>query len=119
MNDVVTSEARFEALGLTLPEVPAPAGNYVHAVRTGNLLYLAGKGPRHSKGKVGADVSVEQAYEDAKEVGLILIAVLKQELGSLSRVGQIVKVLGMVNAVPDFGQQPKVIAALHRSSVGQ
>ena len=110
MNDAATSpEARLEALGLELPAVPTPAGNYVHAVRTGNLLFLAGKGPRNSTGKVGAEVSVEQAYEDAKEVGLILIAVLKQELGSLSRVTQIVKVLGMVNAVPEFGQQPKVI----------
>lgn len=104
-----TPEARLEALGLQLPAVPKPAGNYVHAVRTGNLLYLAGKGPGNSTGKVGSAVSVEQAYEDAREVGLVLIAVLAQELGSLSRVRQIVKVLGMVNAEPDFGQQPSVI----------
>lgn len=108
MNDS-TPEARLEALGIELPAVPAPAGNYVHAVRTGNLLYLAGKGPGQSKGKVGADVSVEQAYQDAREVGLVLIAVLKQELGELSRVSQVVKLLGMVNAVPEFGQQPQVI----------
>ena len=104
-----TPEARLEALGLQLPAVPKPAGNYVHAVRTGNLLYLAGKGPGNSTGKVGNEVSVEQAYEDAREVGLVLIAVLAQELGSLSRVKQIVKVLGMVNAEPGFGQQPGVI----------
>ena len=102
-------QARLESLGISLPEVPAPAGNYVHAVRTGNLLYLAGKGPATSRGKVGGDVSVEQAYEDAREVGLILIAVMAQELGSLDRVSRIVKVLGMVNGVPEFGEQPKVI----------
>ena len=104
-----TPEARLSQLGLELPAIPTPGGNYVHAVRTGNLLYLAGKGPSESKGKVGADVSVEQAYADAREIGLVLIAVLKEELGELSRVKQVVKLLGMVNAVPDFGQQPKVI----------
>ena len=104
-----TPEQRLASLGVELPAVPAPAGNYVHAVRTGNLIYLAGKGPSNSTGKVGAEVSVEQAYEDAREVGLILIAVLAQELGSLSRVKQVVKLLGMVNATPEFGQQPKVI----------
>ena len=83
-------------------------GSYVHAVQTGNLLFLAGKGPR-STGKVGAEISVDQAYQDARQTGLTLIAVMKQELGSLDRVTRIVKVLGMVNATPDFGDQPKVI----------
>jgi enamine deaminase RidA (YjgF/YER057c/UK114 family) len=101
-------DARLEELGITLPQVPAPAGNYVHAVRTGNLLHLAGKGPR-STGKVGADVSVDQAYEDARATGLILLAVMKQALGTLDRVARVVKVFGMVNAAPDFGDQPKVI----------
>jgi enamine deaminase RidA (YjgF/YER057c/UK114 family) len=101
-------DARLDELGITLPEVGAPMGSYVHAVQTGNLLFLAGKGPR-STGKVGAELSVEQAYEDARQTGLTLIAVMKQELGSLDRVTRIVKVLGMVNATPDFGDQPKVI----------
>jgi enamine deaminase RidA (YjgF/YER057c/UK114 family) len=103
--------ARLAELGIELPPVPSPAGNYVHAVRTGNLLYLAGKGPIDSsaRGKVGADVSVEDAYQHARQVGLTLLAVMQQELGSLDGVKQIVKVLGMVNAVPDFGQQPAVI----------
>jgi enamine deaminase RidA (YjgF/YER057c/UK114 family) len=103
------TELRLEQLGLTLPSVPAAAGNYVHAVRTGNLLFLAGKGPSASTGKVGADISQEDAYAAAKEVGLVLIAVLKEELGDLDRVARVVKVLGMVNAVPEFEQHPAVI----------
>ena len=105
----MTIEERLADLGIELPPVPAPAGNYVHAVRTGNLLYLSGKGPGNVTGKVGGGISVEDAYRHARETGLILIAVMRQELGSLDRVNRIVKVLGMVNAVPDFGQQPKVI----------
>lgn len=101
--------AKLNELGITLPTVAAPMGNYVHAVQTGNLLYLSGKGPSQSRGKVGAEVSTETAYQDAREVGLILISAMQDELGSLDRVRRIVKVLGMVNAAPDFGQQPKVI----------
>lgn len=107
----VSAEARIAELGIEIPEVPGPAGNYVHAVRTGNLLYLSGKGPQDSSavGKVGTDFTTEQAYQHARQVGLTLIAVMKQELGSLDNVTRIVKVLGMVNAAPDFGQQPQVI----------
>lgn len=107
----MSAESKIQELGLELPAVPGPAGNYVHAVQTGNLLYLAGKGPAdpNAKGKVGADISVEDAYEHARQVGLTLIAVMKDELGSLDRVTRIVKVLGMVNGAPDFGQQPQVI----------
>ncbi len=92
----------------SLPPVPTPAGNYVHAVRTGNLLFLAGKGVLVT-GKVGVEFTKEQGYEFARETGLILLAVMKQELGSLRRVKRVVKVLGMVNATPDFGDQPFVI----------
>jgi enamine deaminase RidA (YjgF/YER057c/UK114 family) len=102
-------DARLEELGITLPEVREPMGNYVRAVRTGNLLFLSGNGPSQSRGKVGAEVSVEQAYEAARETGLNLLAAMKQELGSLDRVARVVKVFGMVNAAPDFGQQPQVI----------
>ena len=105
----MTIDERLVDLGIELPPVPAPAGNYVHAVRTGNLLYLSGKGPGNVTGKVGGGISVEDAYRHARETGLILIAVMRQELGSLDRVSRIVKVLGMVNAVADFGRQPKVI----------
>jgi enamine deaminase RidA (YjgF/YER057c/UK114 family) len=105
---IMSVEARLQELGITLPTVGAPMGNYVHAVRTGNLLFLSGKGPR-SQGKVGSSVTVEKAYDDAREVGLMLLAVMKEAAGSLDKVTRIVKVLGMVNAVPDFGQQPQVI----------
>ena len=83
-------DQRLEELGIELPEVPAPAGNYVHAVRTGNLLFLSGKGPGPAHGKVGAGVSVEEAYRHARDVGLVLIAVMRAELGSLERVARIV-----------------------------
>lgn len=102
-------EKRLEELGISVPEVPSPAGNYVHAVRSGNLLFLSGKGPGAARGKVGSEVSAQQAQRHAREVGLILIAVMKQELGDLDRVVRVVKVLGMVNADPDFGEQPRVI----------
>ena len=105
----MTIDERLNELGIELPPVPDPAGNYVHAVRTGNLLFLAGKGPGSVTGKVGAGISEEEAYRHARETGLILISVMRQELGSLDRVHRIVKVLGMVNAVPEFGRQPAVI----------
>ena len=81
----MTTEQKLAELGIELPAVPAAAGNYVHAVRTGNLLHLAGKGPGIT-GKVGGDVSQEDAYGAARETGLVLIAVLKDELGDLDRV---------------------------------
>lgn len=110
----MSPEARLKELKIALPPIPKPAGQYVHAVRTGNLLFLAGKGPRNADGstptgKVGRDVTTEDAYQHARSVGLTLIAVMKETLGSLDRVKRVVKVLGMVNAVPEFGDQPKVI----------
>ena len=88
--------------------------NYVSAVQTGNLLFLAGKGPlpvdgKRPSGKLGRDYTVEQGYEFARSTGLDLLAVMRSELGSLDRVKRVVKVLGMVNAVPDFADSPKVI----------
>ena len=111
----MTPEERLKQLGIDLGTVSAPVANYVNAVRTGNLLYLAGKGPRadahgvRPKGKVGRDFTAEQAYQHARTVGLDLLAVMKAELGSLDRVQRVVKVLGMVNAVPEFTDHPKVI----------
>jgi len=107
-------EKRLKELGIELAKPTTPMGSYVNAVRTGNLLYMAGKGPGlpgHPLpvGKVGRDFTVEEAYEHARSVGLSLIAAIKAELGDLDRVKRIVKVLGMVNAVPDFGHQPEVI----------
>jgi enamine deaminase RidA (YjgF/YER057c/UK114 family) len=108
------TERRLKELGIELAEPTSPMANYVNAVRTGNLLYLAGKGPGlpgHPLpvGKVGQEFTTEQGYEYARQVGLSLIAVMKAELGDLDRVRRIVKVLGMVNGTPDFGEQPEVI----------
>ena len=111
----MSAEARLKKLGIDLGTVSAPVANYVNAVRTGNLLFLAGKGPRagadgkRPSGKVGREYTAEQAYQHARTVGLDLLAVMKQELGSLDRVKRVVKVLGMVNAVPEFQDHPKVI----------
>jgi enamine deaminase RidA (YjgF/YER057c/UK114 family) len=108
-------EKRLEQLGIELPAATAPAANYVNAVLTGNLLFLAGKGPYRPEGGglhtgiVGQDVTVEEAYEHARLTGLHLIATIKAELGDLDRVVRIVKVLGMVNAAPGFTRQPEVI----------
>ena len=108
------TERKLGELGIELPKSTSPIANYVNAVRTGNLLYLAGKGPGlpgHPlpSGKVGRDFTREQGYEFARQTGLNLIAVMKAELGDLDRVKRIVKVLGMVNATPEFGEQPEVI----------
>jgi enamine deaminase RidA (YjgF/YER057c/UK114 family) len=105
----VSAEARIRELKLDLKTPSAPIANYVNAVRTGKLLYLAGKGPRGVKGKLGRDVTIEQGYQHARAVGIDLLAVMRAELGSLDKVRRVVKVLGMVNAVPDFEDQPKVI----------
>ena len=106
----MTAEKRLRELGIELLPVTPPVANYVNAVRTGNLLFLAGKGPAGgATGVVGREVTVEQAYQYARSTALALIAVMKDELGSLERVKRIVKVLGMVNAVPGFADQPRVI----------
>ncbi len=106
----MSAEKKLKALGITLAPVTPPVANYVNAVRTGNLLFLAGKGPASGvAGIVGKDITVEQAYGHARTTGLNLMAVMRDELGSLDRVKRIVKVLGMVNAVPGFTDQPKVI----------
>ncbi|SFR34824.1 Enamine deaminase RidA, house cleaning of reactive enamine intermediates, YjgF/YER057c/UK114 family [Robiginitalea myxolifaciens] len=109
-----TPEAILDSLGLELPVISAPVANYVNAVRTGNLIFLAGKGPRKADGtyitgKVGEDLTVEEGYEAARIVALNQLAVLKAELGELSRIKRVVKVLGMVNCSPDFGNQPEVV----------
>ena len=108
MEVYVAVTGKLISIEATLPPVPTPAGNYVHAVRTGNLLFLAGKGPT-ATGKVGIEYTKEQAYQFARETGLVLLAVIKQELGSLRKVKRVVKVLGMVNATPEFGDHPFVI----------
>ncbi len=107
-------EDRLTALGHELPDPGPPVANFVHAVRTGNLVYVSGQGPRRDgkfayTGKVGKDVDVETGRKAAELVMLNCLGVLKQELGDLDRVTRVVKLLGMVNCAPDFTGQPKVI----------
>ena len=110
----MSAEARLKQLGIILPSVPTPVANYVPYRIAGNLLFLSGQGPRDDNGnamtgKVGADVSVEEGYKRARRVGLGLLAAMRQSLGTLDRVDAVLKVLGMVNAVPDFKDHPRVI----------
>ena len=109
----MSAEARLKELGITLPTVPAPVANYLPYRVAGNLLFLAGQGPRTAdgkflSGKVGGEVSVEEAHKRARMVGLQLLAAARTALGSLDRVDTVVKMLCMVNAVPDFKDHPKV-----------
>ncbi len=110
----MSAEKRLKQLGIALDPVTPPVANYVNAVRAGNLLFLSGKGPSavagvRPRGKLGREFSVEQGYGFARSVGLALLAVMRSELGSLDRVKRVVKLLGMVNAEPDFADQPQVI----------
>lgn len=107
-------EEKLKQKGIVLPEVSSPVANYVNVVRTGNLLFLGGKGPLKPDGKyitgtLGKDLTIEQGYEAARLIALMQIAVLKKELGDLSKVKRIVKVLGLVNSADDFADQPKVM----------
>jgi enamine deaminase RidA (YjgF/YER057c/UK114 family) len=110
----MTPEEKLTSLGLVLPEVPVPVANYVPYRWAGNLLYLSGQGPKrpdgtYRPGRLGRDATIEEAYEDARLTGLNLLAVAKSALGELSRIEAVVKLLGMVNAEPDFSDHPKVI----------
>jgi enamine deaminase RidA (YjgF/YER057c/UK114 family) len=109
----MSAEAKLAELKLTLPTVPTPIANYVPFKRVGDVIYLSGQGPRkpdggYHLGKVGRDVTIEQAYEHAKIVGLGLLAAAKMAAGSLDKL-EVIKVLGMVNGVPEFADHPKVI----------
>ena len=110
----MSAEQRVKDLALDLPPPPKSAGNYVPGVQVGNLLFLSGCGPQRADGstivgKVGVDLDVEQAYAAARVAGLAMLARIRLVAGSLDRVARVVKVLGMVNAAPDFKEQPKVI----------
>lgn len=109
----MTPELRMKELGLELPPVFAPVGNYLGCQRSGDLLYVGGHGPTTKNGtilgKVGAAVSLEQGREAAKATALSMLATVRAELGSLDRVAQIIKVFGMVNCAPGFNRTPAVI----------
>ena len=113
-NEVSKVEERLAALGHTLPDPGTPVANFVNAVRAGNLVFLSGHGPRRDgeyvyRGKVGKEVDVETGRKAAELVVLNCLGSLKQEIGDLDRVKRVVKVLGMVNAAPEFTDHPKVI----------
>ncbi len=109
-----TPEQRLKKLGLKLPAVPSPVANYVPYKFAGNFLYMSGQGPRrpegtYSVGKLGQNISIQQGYLDAQLAGLQLLAVAKSALGELSRIEAVIKLLGMVNAEPDYSAHPEVI----------
>jgi enamine deaminase RidA (YjgF/YER057c/UK114 family) len=108
------ADARLNELGIELPPVSPPVANFIRARRVDNLLYLSGHGPIHpdgrrDQGKAGANLSVDQAKASARLTGLNLLATLRAELGSLDRIGKVIKVLGMVNSGPGFDRQPEVM----------
>lgn len=110
----MSAEGQIEQLGLELPPAPKPAGVYKPTVQVGNLLYVSGHGPLRPDGslmtgKVGSEIDEAQGKAAARQVGLAILATLRAELGSLDRVVRTVKVLGMVNAAPDFERHPQVI----------
>ena len=109
-----TPEDNLKNLGIQLPKSPKPVASFVHCVRVGNLLYLSGKGPARPDGtfmtgKVGRDLTIDSGYYAARLTAIAHLAVLKDELGDLSKVKRIVKVFGMVNCTENFYDQPKVI----------
>ena len=110
----MSAEQRLEDLGLSLPSGSAPAANYVNAVRSGSLLFIAGKAPlpengKLPRGKLGREFTVDDGYRFARSAALDLIAVARAELGSLDRVARIVEVQGFVNAIEEFEDHAKVL----------
>ncbi len=110
----MSAEAKLKDRNIELPAAPQPVGNYVGGVQVGNLLFMSGCGPRQPDnssitGKVGRDLDTEAGYQAARLVGFNMLANVKAQLGSLDRVKRVVKVLGMVNADPEFKEHPKVI----------
>jgi enamine deaminase RidA (YjgF/YER057c/UK114 family) len=111
---IMSAEARIAELNLEFPEAPKPGGNYTPVVEVGGMAYVSGHGPllpdgSMITGRVGADLTEEEGKQAARQVGLAILATLREHLGSLDRIERVVKVLGMVNAAPDFGSHPNVI----------
>jgi enamine deaminase RidA (YjgF/YER057c/UK114 family) len=110
----MSAETRIKELKLELPPAPKPVAVYRPVVVVGDLVYVSGHGPLKSDktlitGRVGADLTLEQGQAAARQVGLAILATLREHLGSLDKVKRLVKVLGMVNSAPDFLEHPKVI----------
>lgn len=110
----VDYDQKLADLNIELPVISAPIANFSHITQSGKTLYLAGKGPKmntgeYIKGKVGQDITVEEAYQASRQVAILQLAVLKSHLGDLNKVKRILKVTGMVNAAPDFENHPEVM----------
>ncbi len=110
----MSADARIAELQLQLPEAPKPGGIYTPAVQVGSMLYVSGHGPVQLDGtlitgRVGQDLTEEEGRNAARQVGLTILATVLTQLGSLDRIERVVKVLGMVNATPDFHRHPSVI----------
>jgi enamine deaminase RidA (YjgF/YER057c/UK114 family) len=110
----MSAEGRLKELGLQLPPPPKPAGVYKPVVVSGNMAYVSGHGPLKADGtmivgRVGHDLDLKGGYDAARQTGLAILASLRASLGNLDRIRRVVKTLGMVNATPDFTQQPAVI----------
>ena len=109
-----TADERFENLGFKLPPAPAPAGVYKPCLTEGNLLYVSGHGPLKSDsslmvGRIGSDIDIEEGKLAARQVGLTILATIKENFGSLDKIKRVIKVLGMVNCTADFTKHPYVI----------
>jgi enamine deaminase RidA (YjgF/YER057c/UK114 family) len=107
----MSAEQALKDKGIVLPAPVKPVATYVRWVKTGNLLFVSGTGPADDqpKGKLGRELTIEQGYAAARSVGLQILATVKDAVGSLDNVSRVVKVLGMVNSAPEFGDQPKVM----------
>ena len=107
-------ESKLKELGIELSTPSSPVANYVNSVRSGNLLFISGKGPlkndgNYIKGKLGYDLTIEQGYEAARITAINLISTVKASVGDLKKVKRVLKVTGMVNAAPNFTDHPKVV----------
>lgn len=112
----MSPEEKLRELGLELPKAPAPLGAYIPAVRAGNLVFLSGilpliQGKLPRQGRVGEDISLDEAREDAKTAAINALSVLKLYIGSLDKVKRCIKITGYVSSAPDFTEQPKVLNA--------
>jgi enamine deaminase RidA (YjgF/YER057c/UK114 family) len=109
----VSAEARLQELGIELPPVPPAVGNYVGAVAVGDILFVSGHGPFQDGrpqfiGKLGREFGVEEGQQAARLVALNMLATVRETAGTLDRVKRVVKLLCLVNSMPEFGDQPKV-----------
>lgn len=109
-----SAEQQFKTTGLELPPAPAPLGVYKPALIDGNYLYISGHGPVQNDGKliigrIGDTLDMEQGKLAARQVGLTILATIKNQVGSLDKVKRVIKILGMVNCTPDFEKHPYII----------